>query len=59
MFRTLPNRTPADDEVIQDLISALRNGPERAQEQGTLMALIAQAKTAYTHLHGITGMPPS
>jgi hypothetical protein len=54
-LHTLPNCRPADNEVIQDLITALRSGSENAQQQGTLMALIAQTKTAYTCLHGVTG----
>lgn len=56
MLCALPNRTPADDEVIQDLITALQSGLESAQQQGTLMALIAQARKAYMRLHGVTGM---
>jgi hypothetical protein len=55
MFRAIPNHTLADNSVIQDLISALQSGPESAQQQGTLMDLITQTKTAYTRLHGITG----
>ncbi|KAG8697374.1 hypothetical protein FRC08_006569 [Ceratobasidium sp. 394] len=50
---SLPNRTPADDSVIQDLLAALRGDTEHAQQQGTLMAFIAQCQTAYTRLHGI------
>lgn len=34
---------------------ALRGGPEHAQQRGTLMAFIAQSRTAYTRLHGIQG----
>ena len=55
MFHDLPNRTPDDDEVLESLLSALRGGPEHALRQGTLEAYIAQAKTAYTQLHGIHG----
>jgi hypothetical protein len=52
----LPNRTPADDSVIQDLLTVLRGGAEHAQQRGTLMAFIAQCQTRYTRLHGIQGM---
>ncbi|KAG9079518.1 hypothetical protein FRC06_007685 [Ceratobasidium sp. 370] len=53
MLRNLRNRTPSDDAIIEDLLVALRGGPEHAQERGTLMAFIAQCHTAYTRLHGI------
>ncbi|QRV80055.1 Transposase family tnp2 [Ceratobasidium sp. AG-Ba] len=52
-LRGLPNRTEADESIIQDLLAALRGGAEHAQQRGTLMAYIAQCQTAYTHLHGI------
>ena len=52
-MRALPNRTPADDSVIEDLLTALRGGAEHALQRGTLMAFIAQCQTAYTRLHGI------
>jgi hypothetical protein len=54
-MRSLPNRTQADDEVIEDLLTALRSGTEHAQQQGNLMAFIAQCQTAYTRLYGIHG----
>ncbi|EUC58790.1 hypothetical protein RSOL_278550, partial [Rhizoctonia solani AG-3 Rhs1AP] len=53
MFHDLPNRTPQDDTVLLDLLSALRGEPEHALQRGTLAAYIAQTKTAYTRLHGI------
>ncbi|CEL55034.1 LPS-assembly protein [Rhizoctonia solani AG-1 IB] len=53
MFYSLPNRTLDDNEVIENLLSALRGGPEHALQRGTLAAYIAQTKTAYTRLHGI------
>ncbi|CCO36144.1 hypothetical protein BN14_10269 [Rhizoctonia solani AG-1 IB] len=52
-MRTLPNRTPADDEIIKELIEALKGGTDSAQQRGSLMAFIAQCQTAYTRLHGI------
>ncbi|KAG8686950.1 hypothetical protein FRC08_012244, partial [Ceratobasidium sp. 394] len=55
-LRALPNRTPADDSVIEDLMAALRGGAEHAQQCGTLMAFIAQCQTAYARLHGTQGM---
>ncbi|QRW04045.1 Transposase family Tnp2 protein [Ceratobasidium sp. AG-Ba] len=52
-FRALPNRTPADEAIIDDLLLALRGGPEHAQQRGSLMAYIAQSRTAYARLHGV------
>ncbi|EUC54763.1 transposase family Tnp2 protein, partial [Rhizoctonia solani AG-3 Rhs1AP] len=52
-MQKLPNRTPADDSIIEDLLVALKGGAEHAQQRGTLMAFIAQCQTAYTRLHGI------
>ncbi|KDN33897.1 hypothetical protein RSAG8_13014, partial [Rhizoctonia solani AG-8 WAC10335] len=52
-MQALPNRTPADDSIIEDLLVALKGGAEHAQQRGTLMAFIAQCQTAYTRLHGI------
>ncbi|CAE6410562.1 unnamed protein product [Rhizoctonia solani] len=53
MFRSLPNPTPDDEEVLENLLSALRGGPDHALQRGTLAAYLAQTKTAYTRLHGI------
>ncbi|KDN34883.1 hypothetical protein RSAG8_12070, partial [Rhizoctonia solani AG-8 WAC10335] len=52
-MRTLPDRTPADESIIDDLLVALKGGTEHALQRGTLMAFIAQCQTAYTRLHGI------
>ncbi|QRV98832.1 Transposase family tnp2 [Ceratobasidium sp. AG-Ba] len=52
-MQALPERTAADDSVIEDLTAALRGGPEHALQRGTLMAFIAQCETAYTRLHGL------
>ncbi|KDN42594.1 hypothetical protein RSAG8_06737, partial [Rhizoctonia solani AG-8 WAC10335] len=53
MFQSLRNCTPDDDTVLEDLLSALRGGPEHALQRGALATYIAQTKTAYTRLHGI------
>ncbi|QRV72064.1 Transposase family Tnp2 protein [Ceratobasidium sp. AG-Ba] len=53
MMHALPDRTAADDSVIEDLTTALRGGPEHALQRGTLMAFIAQCQTAYTRLYGL------
>jgi hypothetical protein len=55
-MRALPNRMPADDSIIEDLLVALKGGAEHAQQRGTLMAFIAQCQTTYTQLHGLQGM---
>ncbi|CAE6414219.1 unnamed protein product [Rhizoctonia solani] len=52
-MRALPDRTPADESLIDDLLVALKGGNEHALQRGTLMAFIAQCQTAYTRLHGI------
>ena len=52
----LPNRTAADDEVLQDLLKALKGGAEQADQRGTLMAFIAKCQTDYMHLHGVQGI---
>ncbi|CAE6446456.1 unnamed protein product [Rhizoctonia solani] len=54
-MRALPDRTPADESIIDDLLVALKGGTEHALQRGTLMAFIAQCQTAYTRLHGIEG----
>jgi hypothetical protein len=41
MLRTLPNHTPTDDSMIEDLMTMLRGGAEHAQQRGTLMAFMA------------------
>ncbi|KAG9074782.1 hypothetical protein FS749_013632 [Ceratobasidium sp. UAMH 11750] len=46
-FQAIPNRLPADEAIINDLLMAMRGGPEHAQQRGTLMAFIAQSRTAY------------
>jgi hypothetical protein len=56
-LEALPNHTPADESIIQDLLNALKGGNEHAQQRGTLMAFIAQCQTAYTRLHGIQSKP--
>ncbi|QRV85925.1 Transposase family tnp2 [Ceratobasidium sp. AG-Ba] len=53
VMRSLPNRTPADDSIIEDLTAALQSGTEQAQQQGALADFIAQCQTAYTRLYGI------
>ncbi|KAG8685511.1 hypothetical protein FRC11_010465 [Ceratobasidium sp. 423] len=53
MFHLLPNPTPNDEEVLDDLLLALCGGPEHALQRGMLAAYIAQAKTTYMWLHGI------
>ncbi|QRV91932.1 Transposase family tnp2 [Ceratobasidium sp. AG-Ba] len=53
VMRSLPDRTPVDDSVIEDLMAALQSGTEQAQQQGTLAQFIAQCQTAYTQLYGI------
>ncbi|KAG8695506.1 hypothetical protein FRC08_007736, partial [Ceratobasidium sp. 394] len=55
-LQELPNRTPVDDSIIEDLMVALRGGAEHTQQCGTLMAFIVQCQTACTQLHGIQGM---
>jgi hypothetical protein len=55
-MRALPDRTPADDEVIKELIDTLKGGADGAQQRGSLMAFIAQCHTAYTRLHGTNGI---
>ncbi|KAG8685574.1 hypothetical protein FRC09_014663 [Ceratobasidium sp. 395] len=52
-FESLPNRTPADEAIVEDLLAALRGGPEHAQQRGSLMAFIAQSRTAYARIHGV------
>ncbi|CUA74382.1 UvrD/REP helicase [Rhizoctonia solani] len=54
-MQALPNRTPADEIVIEDLLAAIKGGAEHAQQRGTLAAFIAQCQTTYTRLHGIQG----
>ncbi|KAF8599161.1 hypothetical protein BDV93DRAFT_511869 [Ceratobasidium sp. AG-I] len=53
-LRALPNCTPANNSVIEDLLTVLRGGAEHALQHGTLMAFIVQCQTAYTGLHGFT-----
>ncbi|QRW10162.1 Transposase family tnp2 [Ceratobasidium sp. AG-Ba] len=53
ILRSLPDRTEADESVIEDLLVALQGGVEQAQQQGTLLAFIAQCQTAYTQLYGM------
>jgi hypothetical protein len=55
-LHALPNRMPADDNVIEDLLVALKGGAEHMQQHGMLMAFIAQCQTTYTRLHGIQGL---
>ncbi|QRW22084.1 Transposase family tnp2 [Rhizoctonia solani] len=52
-LQALPNRTPDDTSVLNDLLTALRGGNKHAQQRGTLMAFIAQCQTEYTQQHGI------
>ncbi|QRV94930.1 Transposase family Tnp2 protein [Ceratobasidium sp. AG-Ba] len=52
-LKALPNRTPVDDDMIHELMEALRGGTEQAHQRGTLMAFIAQCQTAYTRMYGI------
>ncbi|KDN38399.1 hypothetical protein RSAG8_09493, partial [Rhizoctonia solani AG-8 WAC10335] len=52
-YRAIRDPSPTDMAMIQDLLGALRGGPDHAQQRGTLMAYIAQCHTAYTRLHGI------
>ncbi|KAG8703013.1 hypothetical protein FRC09_004399 [Ceratobasidium sp. 395] len=52
-LQALPNQTPADESVIEDLMEALRGGNEQAQRRGTLAAFIAQCQTEYTQKYGI------
>ncbi|QRW25937.1 Transposase family tnp2 [Rhizoctonia solani] len=52
-LQALPNCTPDDTSVLNDLLTALRGGNEHAQQRGTLMAFIAQCQTEYTQQHGI------
>ncbi|KAG8723734.1 hypothetical protein FRC09_002003 [Ceratobasidium sp. 395] len=52
-LHALPNRTPADESVIDDLLEALRSGNEQAQQRGTLAAFIAQCQTEYTKKYGV------
>ncbi|KAB5590187.1 Protein CSF1 [Ceratobasidium theobromae] len=52
-LQALPNPTPADNDVINDLLEAVKSGNEQAQQQGSLMAFIAQCQTEYTQLYGI------
>lgn len=54
-MRLLPNRTEADESIIQDLLSALKGGAEHAQQRGTLTAFIAQCQSAYMRHYGIAG----
>lgn len=51
----IPNPTPADEEVLQDLLKALKGGAEQADQRGTLMAFIAKCQTDYMRLHGVQG----
>lgn len=51
----LPNRTPADDEVLEDLLKALKGGAEHADHRGSLMAFIAKCQTEYMRLRGVQG----
>ncbi|KAG8729869.1 hypothetical protein FRC11_007854 [Ceratobasidium sp. 423] len=52
-LRALPNRTPTDESMIDELLVALKGGAEHAQQRGTLMGFIQQCQTAYTQLHGL------
>ncbi|KAG9118798.1 hypothetical protein FRC07_006510, partial [Ceratobasidium sp. 392] len=52
-LKALPNCTPADESVINDLIEALQGGNEEAQHRGTLAAFIAQCETEYTKKYGV------
>ncbi|QRW12224.1 Transposase family Tnp2 protein [Ceratobasidium sp. AG-Ba] len=53
VMRLLPNPTEADQMVIQDLLMALRGGPEHAQQKGTLGDFIRQCQSAFTQHYGI------
>ncbi|QRW12956.1 hypothetical protein RhiLY_11955 [Ceratobasidium sp. AG-Ba] len=53
VMRSLPNPTEADQMVIQDLLMALRGGPEHAQQKGTLGDFIRQCQSAFTQHYGI------
>lgn len=55
-LQSLPNRTEADESVLDDLLKALRGGAEHAQQRGTLAAFIAQCQSAYTRHYGISGV---
>ncbi|QRW10224.1 Transposase family Tnp2 protein [Ceratobasidium sp. AG-Ba] len=53
IMRSLPDRTEADDSIIQDLLETLDSPVEKAQQNGALAQFIAQCQTAYTKLYGI------
>ncbi|KAG8721873.1 hypothetical protein FRC08_009396 [Ceratobasidium sp. 394] len=52
-LQALPNPTPADQSVMEDLLEALHGGNEQAHQRGTLAAFIAQCQTEYTQKYGI------
>ncbi|CAE6528755.1 unnamed protein product [Rhizoctonia solani] len=53
VYQSIHDPSPADIAIIQDLLTALRGGPEHAHQAGTLMTYLARCRTAYTRLYGI------
>jgi hypothetical protein len=54
-LQALPNREPADNEVIDNLLRALRGGVESERQRGDLMAFLARAEAAFGRIRGIKG----
>ncbi|KAF8595180.1 hypothetical protein BDV93DRAFT_481245 [Ceratobasidium sp. AG-I] len=52
-LQAIPDRTPADNVAIQNLISGLKGGVESKRQRGDLMAFLARAEAAYGRIQGI------
>jgi hypothetical protein len=55
LLQGIPNRTPADDAAISQLLEILRGGVENERQHGDLMTFLACAAAAYGRVQGIRG----